>query len=209
MIVKDTDDFTKKNVFRKSTARLFIIVGNTPNEAENGKDLIIQAVDTMGALHAGIIPKYTSRTKKTDDGNEIVCDCSFFELENGIFEVENKSGGKKICDIVYNRNGNYYGFDSKAIWNGLKRGMFQVVVVSEADTINKLKEKFGGLVVLAYVHSHNMEKNNNERRIEEEFKLFSNNFTSFSHVLIYEDNAEDLYDQIFRLFRAYEKGLVS
>ena len=198
-----------KDGLRKSTARLFIIVGNTPNEAENGKDLIIQAVDTMGALHAGIIPKYTSRDEKADDGNEMICNCTFLQRRNGIFKVKTKHGGDVKCDIVYQRRGNYYGFDSEVIWKGLKRGMFQVVVISEAETINKLRDRFGGLAVLIYVHSHNMKYNGQDKRTDEEFRLFSHNFSSFNHVLIYEDKAEDLYDQIFRLFKAYEKGFVN
>ena len=207
--MKMPEKYVKKDVLRKSTARLFIIVGNTPNEDENGKDLIIQAVDKMGALHAGIIPKYTSRDENADDGNEMICNCKFLQEGNDIFKVKTKYGGDAKCDIVYQRKGNYYGFDSDAIWMGLKRGMFQVVVISEAETINKLIDKFGGLVVLIYVHSHNMNNDVKVKNTDEEFKLFSNNFNSFNHVLIYEDRAEDLYDQIFRLFKAYEKGYVN
>ena len=207
--MKTVENYIHKGGLRKSTARLFIIVGNTPNEAENGKDLIIQAVDTMGTLHAEIIPKYTSRSKKDDDGNEMICNCTFSPRKNGIFNVKIKQGRSVECDIVYQRKGNYYGFDSETIWKGLKRGMFQVVVISEAETINKLRDRFGGLAVLIYVHSHNMQSNHQVKSTDEEFKLFSNNFSSFNHVLIYEDKAEDLYDQIFRLFKAYEKGFVN
>lgn len=195
------------NTYKKSTARLFIIVGNTPNiQTTNGKDLIIQAVDSMGSLHASIIPKYTSRAPKDDDGDEMICSCSFEMKRDGTASITTPSGKHCIGDIVYERNGNRYGFSSKGIWEGLKCGKFQVVVISDAETINKLREIFGGLVVLIYVHSHHVEK---EIHITEpEFELFSRNFGLFNHVLIYEDKAEDLYDQIFRLFRAYEKGMI-
>lgn len=195
-----------KNAFRKSTAKLFIIVGNTPGDqnSANGKDLIIQAVDSMGALHAEIIPKYTSRGKKSDDGNEMICNCTFTPTAQNCYDVIPPDSPKVRCDIVYSRKGNMYGFNSKEIWNGLKRGMFQVVVISEVDTINKLRDIFGGLVVLVYVHSHN----NKPADVEEEFALFSQNFDAFNHVLIYEDKAEDLYDQMFRLFKAYEKNML-
>ena len=205
---------SKRNAFRKSTAKLFIIVGNTPGDqnSANGKDLIIQAVDSMGALHAEIIPKYTSRGKKSDDGNEMICNCTFAPNEDGTYDVN--AGKEKVqCDIVYSRKGNMYGFNSKEIWNGLKRGMFQVVVISEVETINRLREIFGGLVILIYVHSHNWEKptedgQDDEQKVAEEFKLYSQNFDVFNHVLIYEDKAEDLYDQMFRLFKAYEKNML-
>ena len=197
-----------RNSFRKSTAKLFIIVGNTPGDQNiaNGKDLIIQAVDSLGALHAEIIPKYTSRGIKEDDGNEIICDCEFTLNSQGTYDVFIPEHGYVNCDIVYSRKGNMYGFNSQEIWNGLKRGMFQVVVISEVETINKLREIFGGLVILVYVHSHNVECLNG--KAEEEFKLFSENFAAFNHVLIYEDKAEDLYDQMFRLFKAYEKNMI-
>lgn len=193
--------------YKKSTARLFIIVGNTPNtQTTNGKDLIIQAVDSMGSLHASIIPKYTSRGPKPDDGDEMICSCKFEQYSNGKASIVTPNGKKFKGDIVYERKGNFYGFSSKGIWEGLKRGKFQVVVISDAKTINKLREIFGGLVVLVYVHSHNFEAV--DTSIDSEFELFSNNFDLFNHVLIYEDKAEDLYDQIFRLFRAYENGSI-
>lgn len=197
----------KKETYRKNTARLFIIVGNTPNQQKtNGKDLIIQAVDTMGGLHASIIPKYTSRGPKSDDGREMICSCKFTPNKNGSATIVTEEGKKYKGDIVYKRKGNWYGFSSKGIWKGLKRGKFQVVVISDADTINKLRDIFGGLAILVYVHSHNFEGEN--KNVDTEFELFSNNFDLFDHVLIYEDKAEDLYDQIFRLFKAYEKGLI-
>ena len=198
---------TGYNTYKKSTARLFIIVGNTPNTyLTNGKDLIIQAVDSMGALHASIIPKYTSRAPKSDDGNEMICSCSFLQNKDGSFTITTPTGQKHKGDIIYERKGNIYGFSSKGIWKGLKCGKFQVIVISDAGTINRLRDKFGGLVVLVYVHSHNYEQSNVST--ETEFKLFSKNFDMFNHVLIYEDKDEDLYDQIFRLFRAYEKGTI-
>ncbi len=196
-----------ENTYKKSTARLFIIVGNTPNiQSTNGKDLIIQAVDSMGCLHASIIPKYTSRAPKDDDGDEMICSCHFEKRSDGTALIVAPNGKRYIGDIVYERKGNYYGFSSKGIWKGLKCGKFQVVVISDADTINKLREIFGGIVVLVYVHSHNFEGQSSA--VEPEFELFSKNFDLFNHVLIYEDKAEDLYDQIFRLFRAYEKGMI-
>ena len=200
------ENFTEREeAYKKSTARLFIIVGNTPNKNTNGKDLIIQAVDSMGSLHASVIRKYTSRGKKEDDGNEIICDCKFVESDGHFNQVKTNDGIFHPVDIVYRRNGNLYGLYSKDIWNGLKRGKFQVVVISDVDPINQIRKIFGGLVLLVYVHSHNYGPS---KKVDPEFELFSKNFTLFNHVLIYEDNAEELYDQLFRLFRAYEKNLL-
>lgn len=44
--------------------------------------MIIQALDTMGKMHADIIPKYTTRAKKIDDGREMICSCKFEQVQN-------------------------------------------------------------------------------------------------------------------------------
>lgn len=179
--------------FRMISSRLFVITGN----ASSGKDEIIRAVQSLGGFHAQVVPKYTTRQQHLDDGNEIICKT----LLNG--EINQKYiDGEKECDIVYVRNSHQYKINSSAIWEGLKNGLFQVIAVSEADTINKLKSKFGSAVVLIYVHSHLNTENNYE------LNLFTKNFDKFNHVLIYEGIQEDLFDQMFRLFRAYEKGFI-
>ena len=73
-----------------------------------------------------------------------------------------------------------------------------MISVSEIETINLLRAKFGRLVVLLYVHSSVRTEN------FDDLKMFSDNFNKFDHVLVYEGKKEDLLDQIFRLFRAYE-----
>ena len=136
----------------------------------------------------------------------MICGCTFCPNTNGYnstYQVTNKEGAFETCDIVYMRNGNQYGFNSQKIWQGLKQRLFQVVVVSEVEAINKLREIFGGLIVLIYVHSHNSHGQ------YKELSMFVNNFDKFDHVLIYEDKKEDLFDQVFRLFRAYENGLLN
>ncbi len=61
-----------------------------------------------------------------------------------------------------------------------------------------MKKNFGSLVKLIYIYGKNDESD------LPEFKMFIENFDVFDHVLIYESRKEDLYDQLFRLFRAYE-----
>lgn len=179
--------------FRMISSRLFVITGN----ASSGKDEVIRAVQSLGGFHAQVVPKYTTRQQHNDDGDEIICQ----KLLNG--EINPKYvEGEKDCDIVYERNFNLYKINTYAIWEGLKNGLFQVIAVSEAETINKLKSRFGSAVVLIYVHSHFDTKNNYE------LNLFTKNFDKFDHVLIYEGIQEDLFDQMFRLFRAYEKGFI-
>jgi guanylate kinase len=177
---------------RRLASRLFIIAGN----ASSGKDKIISAVRELGSIHAQIVTKYTTRQETDEDGSEIVCRVRKNGKLNPVFQKNFEK-----CDISYDRNGNTYRIDSSGIWDAMKSGLFQVVSVTEADPINQLKTKFGSAVVLIYVHSDSVVP-------PEELSLFVNNFDKFDHVLIYENSYEDLYDQLFRLFRAYEKGFI-
>ena len=180
---------------KKSMANIFIIVGGH----NSGKDELIRAVQDLGALHAQMIPKFTSRPRQEDDGKEIKCNYIFQKDDNGNYKVISQEDDKIYkCDIVYYKNQNYYGIDTHQIWSGLRKQKFQVIVVSEVEAINSLIEKFGSLVVLIYVHSMT------EEETLPEFQLFLDNFNEFDHVLIAENRKEDLYDQLFRLFRAYE-----
>ena len=179
---------------RRLASKLFVIAGN----ASSGKDNIISATRELGSFHAQVVRKYTTRRATEEDGSEIVCRLTAKGKSNVQFDEKEV---EKNCDIWYERNGNRYYIDSKEIWDGMKSGLFQVISVTDAKTINQLKKKFGNAVVLIYVHS-------DSETTPVELDLFVNNFDKFNHVLIYEDKYEDLYDQLFRLFRAYEKGLL-
>jgi ribose 1,5-bisphosphokinase PhnN len=187
----------------KPMQRLFILVGSPGS----GKDLLIQAINAMGAQHAEVVPKHTSRERWSDDGMEMVC--------------RNDVGyNLSECAIKYSNYGDQYGIDSSLIWDSLRKGVIPVVVVSNVDAINQLRDKFDDLIVLVYVHSEvDAEKYQIEElkkkgvhyvqpRVAEyrqAYEIYLNNFQAFDHVLIYCNDPEDLYDQIFRLFRAYER----
>jgi len=189
----------------KPMQRLIILVGSPGS----GKDLLIRAIDDLGAQHAQVIPKHTSRKRRLDDRKEMICpDDLDFDLLS--------------CDIKYDNYGDKYGIDSSLIWSSLQKGVFPVVVVSNSDAIDQLHQKFGDLLVLVYVHSEMdandfryADENNKkgelyiERRVSEyrqAFDLYLKHFRIFEHVLINCGVPEDLFDQIFRLFRAYERG---
>ncbi len=195
------------NIKMPVTPHLFVIVG-TP---ASGKDLLIRAVNDLGSQHAHVVPKHTSRSRHPDDGNEMVCQGDLgYDLAN--------------CDIVYKNYGDSYGITCSDIWKGLEQGISQVVVVvSNISAINELRKIFGEMLSLVYVHSevdaeaysHNETNQGKDhdyvKRREENFSsafdIYLNNFLAFKHVLIHSNDApEEMYDQIFRLFRAYERG---
>ena len=193
--------------------RLFVIVG-TPG---SGKDELIRAVDDLAVQHARIVPKHTSRKRRQDDSDEIVC-------------PEDRGYDLESCDITYENYGDKYGIKTSQIWEGLSKGIFQVIVVSNIEAINKLRDIFGELVLLVYVHSE--VDADDYRRVEAKrksdpeyldaeyveqraenyrlaFDIFLENYLAFHHVLINSGSSDNLIDQMFRLFRAYERGDLS
>ncbi len=188
--------------------RLVIIVG-APG---SGKDELIRAVDDMGTYHAQIIPKHTSRERWDEDREEMLC-------------PGDDGHNLSACGITYENYGDTYGIVSGDIWEGLKKGVFQVVVVSNMEAINKLREHFGELVLLVYVHSNRNAQDyrkketspdkepeyieyieNRADNYEMAYNLFLENYMAFDHVLINSGLPENLFDQMFRLFRSYERG---
>lgn len=204
------------------TPRLFIVVGSPAS----GKDELIKAVNTLGNLHARIVPKHTDRNARWDDDNEMICKKIFNSrgelVDNSDYDLEN-------CDITYLNYGTNYGIKTSDIWNGFQAGIHQVLVVSNVKALNELKTIFGKLAVFLYVYSsitkdEYMKKEQMKmaqknmldseggieylKRREENFdmawNLYERNFNMFDHVFIYANKEEDLFDQIFRLFRYYE-----
>jgi ribose 1,5-bisphosphokinase PhnN len=188
------------------TPRVFVVVGGPGS----GKDILLRAVRDLGSQHALIVPKHTDREANPDDGDEMIC------FGQPGYDLEN-------CDVKYKNFKKSYGFKCSLIWAGLRQGVHQVIVVSNIKAINKLKENFGDLLVLLYVHSeinreefqHEIE-NHDKGYIRERLKGFDNafidylnNYNTFRHVLIYAGAPEDLFDQIFRLFRAYEHRAIN
>ena len=204
------------------TPKLFLIVGSPAS----GKDELIRAVSTLGKLHAAIVPKHTTRRWQAGDGDEMICreiiDKNGEYILNPNYHMEN-------CDIQYCNYGTQYGVRSTEIWDGLRAGIHQVLVVSNVNALNALKRIFGGLAIALYIFSDVSKeqyiqneirklkrKGLSEDTISEEYmrkreenfdmawNLYVDNFMLFDHVFIFAGRDEDLYDQIFRLFRYYE-----
>lgn len=204
------------------TPKLFIVVGNPAS----GKDQLIRAVNTLGKLHADIVPKHTDRPQRIDDGNEMICKY-IFDIKGNL--VGNPNYNMERCNIHYENYKTKYGVDTNNIWEGLSKGVHQVLVVSNIKALNQLKQIFGNLAVIIYIYSEvtkeeylQQEKRNfknkmsnnklsideylkeREKNFDMAYKLYEENFMLFDHVFIFTDREEDLYDQIFRLFRYYE-----
>ncbi len=138
-------------------------------------------------------------------------------------EMRNDNPNRFIC---YNANGKYeYVIDLDLIRNGLNSGRSQVLVLSDFESIKKLIELFGEQVIVTYCHSQINEEEfrNKNKGVATEAKLekfqkqlmdFAENYIYYRHVIIYAENEmghqsdgrqEELIDQLFRLFSAYEE----
>lgn len=214
------------------TPRLFLVVGSPGS----GKDELMTAVNTIGSLHAEIVPKHTSRLQNVDDGDEMICR-AWLDTD-GKTEIANPNWDLDGCDVKYENFGTQYGIKTSAIWDRLRQGIMQVAVVSDSDALNQLKGKFGNLAVVVYVYSQISREQYREQQIQNKlnpkngtkksqlteddlayiekhvadfdkaWQIYVDNFILFDHVLIYADMQEDLFDQVFRLFKAYERGFL-
>lgn len=214
------------------TPRLFLVVGSPGS----GKDELMAAVNTIGSLHAEIVPKHTSRLESADDGDEMICRARLDE--DGKSEIKNPKWDLDGCDVKYENFGTQYGIKTSVIWDRLCHGVMQVAVVSDSDALNQLKGKFGNLAVVIYVYSQisreqykanqiqsRLNPRNGKSKTEltdddlvyiekrvadfdKAWQIYVDNFMLFDHVLIYADMQEDLFDQVFRLFKAYERGFL-
>jgi len=201
----------------------------------SGKDELISAVNILGSLHAEIVPKHTNRTWRPGDDVEMICEWMPDPTnENGPY-IRNEDYDLDGCDITYLNYNTKYGIKTNTIWEKLRTGISQVLVVSNKEALNELRHKFGKLAIILYVYSQiTREEYLEKERVKEEkkkktdsnyvsdpdylkqradnfdmtWKLYEDNFMLFDHVFIYADKEEDLFDQIFRLFRAYERGMI-
>jgi hypothetical protein len=189
-----------------SNPRVYIIAGNPGS----GKDRLIRAIHDFKLYQTAIVPKHTTRKRRLNDGEEIICP---------------KDIGYNIakCDIRYNQFNNTYGIDTTIIWKGLAGKINQVVVVSHLGAITKLRNIFRELIVMIYTHSYlnadqyrvdelnyGNDKHYVDLRVDnysESFEMYINNITKFDHVILNSELSEDLYDQLFRIFRVYNQHL--
>jgi ribose 1,5-bisphosphokinase PhnN len=212
------------------TPRLFLVVGNPAS----GKDELISAVNIIGSLHAEIVPKHTDRKWRAGDDDEMICATKPDPANPNSFIRDNRYD-LPHCNVVYENYGNTYGIKTADIWDKLMKGVMLVLVVSKIEALNQLKNIFGDIAVTLYIYSPvtrdeyiNNEKDKQERKKQEtpgyiidtdyidsreknfdmSWNIYVDNFMLFDHVLIYANKQEDLFDQIFRLFKAYEKGLI-
>lgn len=234
------DNIIAKNKFpsaRKSKNKpvIYVVSGN----GASGKDELIEATNALGKLYADVLPKYTSRNQRKDDGSELICKNNITSDNKFISNIEyqhyikNKALNPTQYLIYYGNNNTYeYAIDLKMLNAKLKEGRSVVIALSDIATISALKKIYPDQVITIYCNSQiskeeflkvneledsdGVVKNKGEA-FEEQQETFIDNYLAYRHVIIYAENElghasdarqEELIDQLFRIFRAYEDKIL-
>ncbi|MDR0307298.1 MAG: hypothetical protein LBI42_10745 [Chitinispirillales bacterium] len=129
--------------------------------------------------------------------------------------------------IYYKAHSNQfeYHIDLETIREGLKRNKAQVIVLSDWDSIDKLRQEFGEQVIVVFCHSQIDEVEYRKkamgtateaktRKFHQQLNDYVEHFCDYRHVIIYAEKElglascgrqEELIDQLFKLFCAYEQ----
>jgi guanylate kinase len=190
---------------------LFLIVG----ASGSGKGTLLRALKDMGDRYVTVISKITTRPPKATDGDELI---SINPAPTAIQKTQKDFEIK--YDIVYGQYKYHYGISTSDILQNFKKGKFQVLIVSNSDAIKKLYQKFEPIIKLIYLYSpidvekleaHQInigtespeEIEKRKKGIEEIHKFYITNISRFDHVFLNIREPEDMFDQIFRLFKRY------
>jgi len=95
---------------------------------------IIQGLESPG-FHPVLIPKFTTRPARSNDGPEVRC-------------VDAIPPG---CDIAYEQYGVRYGLRSRILWNNLMAGRAPVVILNDVRAVEDVHIQFGGIAKAVYV----------------------------------------------------------
>ena len=224
IILKNIKPRHRKN---RNKPILYVVSGN----GASGKDELIEATRSMGKLYADVLTKYTSRDQKEGDGSELICQrniCADGYIDNPAYQeyVERR---KQDPDRYwsYFANGSFeYTIDMVQLRQSLSCGRSLVIALSDIPTIERLMTEFPEQVVPIYCNSQISEKeflriHGNDEVAKGKLNAFKTkiiefiqNYMLFRHVVIYAENKlghesdarqEELIDQLFRIFRAYEE----
>lgn len=190
----------EKNM-KKQKARIYVFTGSPGS----GKDDALETVRVQGILHSIIMPKHTTRLRKPDDGEELICS-------------DDKKFNIGLCDLKYENYGSTYGIDTNELRERLEAGISSSLVVSNRSALEALKEKFPEELVTIYIQGvskeeyiiqqkEHLDEEYVKRRIQEYEKadeLYYNRWLDFNHIIINNGDLGDMRLQIDSIMRYYE-----
>lgn len=201
--VKDFKKIQKEKTAKQGNAKIYVFIGNPGS----GKDEALETIRVQGVLHSIIMPKHTTRARKEDDGEEMICP------EDEKFDINS-------CDLQYTNYGSTYGINTQELHERLKNGISSGLVVSNREALEKLKEEFPNELVTIYIHGLSKEEYSIQQKdhLDDEYvkkrleeyeqanELYYNQWLDFNHVLINNGDSTDLKLQIDNIIRYYEGG---
>lgn len=182
--------------------KIYVFIGNTGS----GKDKALKTIEVHGMLHSIILPKYATRKRNENDGDEIICP----EDEN--FDINS-------CDLQYTKHGTTYGIKTYELQERLNDGISSSLVLSDSKSLEKLEKLFPGQIVTIFVHGLSKKeyaiqekKHLNEEYVkkrlqdyDKDTEFYYNYFLDFDHVLINNGDSADMKLQIDTIMEYYEK----
>jgi guanylate kinase len=114
--------------------RVYILFG-APG---SGKSTALKHLAEHSNRPLSVIAKETTRERRDDDGPDIL----------------NVSTIAADCDVRYYSYGYEYGLRTSEIWRAFERGASAGIIVNDIRTLRILKQRFGVLAVIIYVHSN-------------------------------------------------------
>ncbi|HLG13713.1 MAG TPA: hypothetical protein VJH03_04185 [Blastocatellia bacterium] len=115
-------------------SRVYILFG-APG---SGKSTALTDLSARSHTPIRVIAKQTTRPRRHDDGPDIV-------------SVETIATD---CDVRYYSYRHEYGFRTADIWQAFEGGESAGIIVNDIRTLRILKQRFGVLAVIIYVHSN-------------------------------------------------------
>ena len=203
----DTIDSQKmrqeKAIKQSPSPKIYVFIGNPGS----GKDNALEIIRVQSLLHSIIMPKHTTRKRKEDDGEEMICP------EDELFNMNS-------CDLRYNNYGSTYGINTQKLDERLKDGISSSLIVSNAEAIKKLQAKYTDDLVTIYIHGLSKEEYKIQQKdhLEDDYvkerlekyeqadELYYNNWLDFNHVIIDNGDATDLKLQLDNIMTYYEEG---
>lgn len=158
---------------------------------------------------AHVVPKYTTRPPRNDDGAEIVC-------------VEDIPA---VCDLVYEQYGVRYGIESLSLFNALSTGISPVVILNDIRTVEDIRHTLGKIARSVFIfregpkltkHQEMAEVRgvlsqtdfeNRFRKAQAIYRIYIENIHLFDHVIINSGSVADLGFQAEQIVRGLHQEM--
>lgn len=189
--------------YEENRPKIYALIGSPGS----GKKELLKIIKTQGILHSLIMPKHSTRSRRDDDGEEIIC---FGE----------KNYNMDACDIKYENYGNLYGIDTRELKARLDDGISSSIIVSNISALRQLQEKFPNELVKIYIHGlskaeyllkHQDELDNiyvisRLKNYDSADELYREYWMDLDHVIIDNGDTTTLKNQMYNIMKYYEKN---